>query len=78
MKHLSITIIQHSEGNATVRFAGPKGCTYHVDTSCDMAVTLSSYLLAWAQYGLLFREDGNMTIGALRDIDTIASMRKAG
>lgn len=76
MKHFGITIIQHPEGNATIRFVGLKGRTYHVDTSCDMAVILSSCLLAWARYGLLFREDGSVTVGALRAIDAIAVMRK--
>lgn len=49
MKCLSVSIVQHPEGTATVSYKGPFGRSYHAVVRADDAVLVSALLISWAR-----------------------------
>ncbi len=54
MNCLSVSIVQHPEGTATVSCEGPSGRPYHVMVCADDAVLVSALLIGWARDCMAF------------------------
>lgn len=54
MNCLSVSIVQHPEGTATVSCEGLFGRSYHAVVRADDAVLFSAYLIGWVRDCMVF------------------------
>lgn len=54
MEHFSVSIVQHSDGIATVAYIGLDGSVYRFEVSADRAMLFSAYLIGWARDCMAF------------------------
>ena len=54
VEHFSVSIVQHSDGIATVACIGLDGGVYRFEVSADRVVLFSARLIGWARYCMAF------------------------
>jgi hypothetical protein len=54
VEHFSVSIVQHSDGIATVAYIGLDGSVYRFEVSADRAMLFSAQLIGWARYCMAF------------------------
>ena len=54
MEHFSVSIVQHSDGIATVAYIGLDGSVYRFEVSADRAMLFSAQLIGWVRYCMAF------------------------
>jgi hypothetical protein len=54
VEHFSVSIVQRSDGVATVAYIGLDGSVYRFEVSADRAMLFSAQLIGWARYCMAF------------------------
>lgn len=54
MEHFSVSIVQHSDGIATVAYVGLDGSVYRFEVSADRAMLFSAQLIGWVRCCMVF------------------------
>lgn len=54
MEHFSVSIVQHSDGIATVAYTGLDGSVYRFEVSADRVMLFSARLIDWVRCCMVF------------------------